>query len=163
LLHRWGCRWYLPTAFGECIPEVPTLTIGKLDVAYAPPFEVRNFWIAWNGSYDDFQEFSRRNRMNPGVGVPSGHPVRADPQELIPQGKRAHNVPSARDATAEHVARKIAPQFAAGKDISLGMEDGVYQSDSPTDKELQAGLHDKYFLVPALTDPFLVFYNKVAG
>ena len=21
LLRRWGCRWYLPTEFGECIPE----------------------------------------------------------------------------------------------------------------------------------------------
>jgi len=22
LLRRWGCRWYLPTDFGECIPEL---------------------------------------------------------------------------------------------------------------------------------------------
>jgi hypothetical protein len=162
LLRRWGCRWYLPTAFGECVPARPTLTVGKLSFAYAPPFEVRNYWIAWNGSYDDFQEFSRRNFMNPGAGVPSGHAIGQYVKELIPRGKGVFNVPLAEDATAEHVARKIAPLFAAGKDVSLGMEDGVYESDSPRDRELQAGLRDKYFRVPVLTDAFLVFYNKVA-
>jgi hypothetical protein len=163
LLRRWGCRWYLPTAIGECIPHRPTLTIGKLAVAYAPPFEVRNYWISWNGSYDDFQEFSRRNFLNPGVGVPSGHAIGEYVKELIPKGKTLFNVPIADDATAEHVAKKIAPQFAAGKDISLGMEDGIYQSDSPRDRDLQANLQDKYFLVPVLTDAFLIFYNKVAA
>ncbi len=162
LLHRWGCRWYLPTTFGACIPDVLTLSVGKLDHAYAPPFEVRNYWIAWNGSYDDFHEFSRRNRMNPGVGVPNGHAIGQYVKELIPKGKTLFDVPIAEDATAEHVAKKVAPLFAAGKDFSLGMEDGVYRSDSPKDKELQAGLQDKYFLVPTLTDAFMALYNKVA-
>ncbi len=161
LLHRWGCRWYLPTEFGQCIPESPRLTVGKLDHAYAPPFEVRNYWIAWNGSYDDFHEFSRRNRMNPGVGVPSGHAIGEYVKELIPKGKTLFDVPIAEDSTAEHIAKKIAPAFAAGKDISLGMEDGIYRSDSARDRELRAGLHDKYFLVPALTDSFMTLYNKV--
>jgi hypothetical protein len=163
LLHRWGCRWYLPTEFGQCIPEMPTLTVGQLDYAYAPPFEVRNYWIAWNGSQDGFPEFSRRNFMVPGVGVPNGHhPGLADyTKELVPPGKTVLNVPIAEDATAAHVARKVAPQFAAGKSFSLGMEDGIYQSDSPRDKELQAGLKDKYFLVPSQTDAFLTLYNKV--
>ena len=163
LLHRWGCRWYLPTSFGQCIPEVSTLTVDKLDTAYAPPFEVRNYWIAWNGSYDDFQEFSRRNRMNPGVGVPSGHAIGQYVQELIPKGKSVFNVPIAEDATANHIARKIAADFAAGKDVSLGMEDGVYQSESAADKALRANVQDKYFLEQSLTDNFLVLYNKVAS
>ncbi len=162
LLHRWGCRWYLPTEFGECIPESPTLTVAALDFAYAPPFEVRNFWIAWNGSYDNFQEFSRRNRMNPGTGVPNGHAIGAYVQDLIPKGKTLFDIPLAEDATADHIARKVGPQFAAGKDFSLGMEDGIYRSDSAKDKELRANLHDKYFLVPSLTDNFMVLYNKVA-
>src|SRR5581483_3905096 len=49
LLRRWGCRWYLPTDFGACVPDQQTLTLDKLDHAYAPPFEVRGYWIAWNG------------------------------------------------------------------------------------------------------------------
>lgn len=162
LLHRWGCRWYFPTEFGQCIPESPTLSVGDLDYSYAPPFEVRNFWIAWNGSYDDFHEFNRRNRMNPGVGVPNGHAIGEYVKELIPKGKTLFDIPIAEDATADHIAKKVAPQFAAGKDFSLGMEDGIYRSESAKDKELRANLHDKYFLVPALTDPFLTLYNKVA-
>jgi Domain of unknown function (DUF4838)/Glycosyl hydrolases family 2, sugar binding domain len=163
LLHRWGCRWYMPTAFGQCVPEMARLTVDNLDHAYAPPFEVRNFWIAWNGSYNDFQEFSRRNRMNPGVGVPSGHAIGKYVKELIPKGKTLFDVPIAEDATADHIAKKISPLFAAGKDISLGMEDGIYRSESRLDRELRANLQDKYFLVPSLTDPFLVLYNKVAN
>jgi hypothetical protein len=140
----------------------PTLKVGRLDYAYAPPFEVRSYWVAWNGSYEGYQEFSRRNMMNPGVGVPSGHAIGQYTQDLAPKGKTLYNVPIAEPATAAHVAHKIERDFAAGKDISLGMEDGIYESDSARDRELQGGIHDKYFLVPALTDPFMVFYNQVA-
>lgn len=162
LLHRWGCRWYLPTDFGRCVPETPTLTVSKLDYAYAPPFEVRNFWIAWNGSTDDFQEFSRRNRMCPGVGVENGHAMGQYVKELIPKGKTEFNVPIAEEATADHVAKKVAAQFAAGQNVMMGLEDGLYQSDSARDKELQAGLQDKYFRVPVMSDAFMVFYNNLA-
>jgi hypothetical protein len=72
------------------------------------------------------------------------------------------DVPIAEDATADHIARKVAPKFAKGEYFSLGMEDGVYKSDSPLDRKLQAGLTDKYFLAASLTDPFLTLYNKVA-
>ena len=37
LLQQWGCRWYLPTDFGEAIPEHSVLKVGTLDFAYAPP------------------------------------------------------------------------------------------------------------------------------
>ncbi len=162
LLHQWGCRWYLPTEIGACIPVQPTLKIGDLNYTYAPPFEVRNYWIAWNGSNSGQQDFMLRNRMNK-LSVPSGHAIGKYVKELIPKGKTVYNVPIADDATAEHVAAKIAPMFAASQDISLGMEDGIYESDSPLDKQLRANLSDKYFLVPSLTDPFMVLYNKVAN
>lgn len=162
LLRRWGCRWYLPTAFGECVPESPTLTIGELDFAYGPPFEIRNYWIAWNGSTEGQEEFTRRNFMNYNVGVPSGHAVGQYVQDLVPKGKTIFNVPIAEEKTINHVARKVAPTFAKGQDVMLGMEDGTYVSDSPRDKELQAGVWDKYFLAPSLTDPFMAFYNGVA-
>jgi len=162
LLRRWGCRWYLPTAIGECIPKLKTLTVGDLDYAYAPPFEVRNYWIAWNGPTDGQEEFTRRNFMNAGVGVPSGHAIGEYVKELIPKGKTVFDIPIAEDATADHIARKVAPKFAKGEYFSLGMEDGVYHSDSKLDRELQAGLKDKYFLADSLTDPFLTLYNKVA-
>ncbi|MFO0797384.1 MAG: DUF4838 domain-containing protein [Gemmataceae bacterium] len=162
LLRRWGCRWYLPTGIGECIPEVKALTVGELDYAYAPPFEVRNYWVSWNGANDGQDEFTRRNFMNSGVGVPNGHAIGEYVKELIPKGKSVFDIPIAEDATADHIAKQVAPKFARGEYFSLGMEDGVYRSESKIDKELQAGLKDKYFLAASLTDPFLTLYNKVA-
>jgi hypothetical protein len=162
LLRRWGCRWYLPTEIGECVPEAKSLTVGALDYAYAPPFEVRNYWIAWNGSAEGQEEFTHRNFMNSGVGVPNGHAIGEYVKELVPKGKSLFDIPIAEDATADHIVKKVAPKFAKGEYFSLGMEDGVYRSESKLDKELQAGLKDKYFLSDSLADPFLVLYNKVS-
>jgi hypothetical protein len=65
------------------------------------------------------------------------------------------NVPIAEDRTAEHVAKQVAPLYAAGKDVQLGMEDGLYESDSALDKELNALQFDKYFMTPSYTDAFM--------
>jgi hypothetical protein len=162
LLHRWGCRWYMPTEFGECIPELPTLAIDELDFAYAPPFEIRKYWLSWVGDTTGQAEFTRRNRMNYET-VPSGHALAQYTKDLIPPGKTMFNVPIGEPATAEHVARQLAPAFEKGERIMLGLEDGIYESDSPADQLLKAGLRDKYFMVPSLTDAFMTFYNNVAG
>lgn len=162
LLRRWGCRWYLPTDLGECIPERPTLSVGKLDFAYAPPFEVRRYWLSWIGDTTGKDEFQRRNFMNDEV-VPSGHALAQYTQTLVPPGKTIFNVPIAEPSTAEHVAKQLAPAFAKGDRIMLGLEDGIYESDSPADTLLKANLRDKYFMVPSLTDAFMTFYNNVAG
>ncbi|UCF41787.1 MAG: DUF4838 domain-containing protein, partial [Gemmatimonadota bacterium] len=159
LLRRWGCRWFMPTDFGECIPERPTLTVGDLDYAYAPPFEIRSYWISWIGDNTGARDFKRRNMMTHGVGVPCGHALG---QYVKGVGKDAFHIPISDPATAQHVARQLEPKFAKGEPIMLGMEDGVYQSDSPLDKELMALQWDKYFLKPAVTDAFMVFYNNVA-
>jgi hypothetical protein len=162
LLQRWGCRWYLPTEIGEYVPTVKSLSLGKLEYAYGAPFEVRHYWLAWNASNDGQLEFQTRNFMTHGVGVPSGHAIGQYVQELIPKGKTLYNVPIAEDNTADHIAKKVADLFAKNKPIMLGMEDGIYQSDSKIDKALQANLYDKYFLVSSLTDNFMVMYNKIA-
>ncbi|MBM3979010.1 MAG: DUF4838 domain-containing protein [Planctomycetes bacterium] len=162
LLRRWGCRWYLPTEIGECVPEVKTLTVGALDYAYAPPFEVRNYWVSWNGSNDGQDDFMRRNFMNTGVGVPNGHAIGEYVGELIPKGKSVFDIPIAEDSTADHIVKKVSPKFAKGEYFSLGMEDGVYRTESKLDKQLMAGLKDKYFLSDSLADPFLTLYNKVS-
>ena len=61
LLNQWGCRWYLPTEIGEVIPESERLTVGPLDFAYAPPFEIRHYWLSWNADRTGSDEFRRRN------------------------------------------------------------------------------------------------------
>jgi hypothetical protein len=161
LLRRWGCRWYLPTEFGECIPDRPRLTLGDLDVAYAPPFEVRRYWISWNGDGAGAPEFMRRNFFNE-EHVPNGHALDKYVAELVPKGKSAFNVPISEEKTLDHVAAKVADAFGRGEKIMMGMEDGVYSSDSPRDRRLMAGIRDKYFLSAVLTDPFMEFYNGVS-
>jgi hypothetical protein len=42
------------------------------------------------------------------------------------------------------------------------MEDGIYRSDDAAEEKLKAGLYDKYFMLPSMTEPFMVFYNNVA-
>jgi hypothetical protein len=161
LLHLWGCRWYLPTDFGECIPQHSALKVGKLDYAYGSPFEVRHYWLSWNASGTGQLEFQRRNFGN-SINVPNGHALAHYTKDLIPKGKTMFNVPIAEDSTAEHVAKQVSAKFAKGEQFSLGLEDGLYESDSPKDKELKSGYVDKYFLTPSMTDAFMTFYNNVA-
>ena len=161
LLHRWGCRWYMPGEMGECLPVDRNLAVGQLDYSYGSPFEVRRYWVSWLGETAGREEFMLRNRMN-NLLVPNGHILAKYTKDLAPKGKTHWNVPITEDRTAEHVARQVAPLFAAGKDVQLGMEDGLYDSDSPRDQELIGLQYDKYFMVQSVTDAFLVFYNKVA-
>src|SRR3954451_18656922 len=49
LLQHWGCRWYMPTEFGEVVPEKSELRLSEIDFAYAPPFEIRHYSLAWLG------------------------------------------------------------------------------------------------------------------
>ncbi len=161
-LQQWGCRWFMPTAFGESIPEQPTLKVGALDYAYGAPLEVRGYWISWNSSRDGKEEFTRRNFFNH-RSVSGGHALDEYVKALVPPGKTTFNVPIAEDATATHVAKQVAPLFAAGKDFSLGMDDGMYELTGERDLELRANLRDKYFRTHTLTDNFMEFYNSVSA
>ncbi len=161
LLQQWGCRWYLPTEFGEHIPTHPTLTLDKLDYAYAPPFEVRKFWLAWYGDASGRDEFARRNLFNDEI-VPSQHTIAEYVKGIVPEGKKHDEIPYSDPKTAAHVAQQVEQQFAENKYFSLGMEDGIYRSDDAAEEKLKAGFYDKYFMLPSMTDPFMVFYNNVA-
>ena len=88
LLQQWGCRWYLPGEFGECIPAQPVLKVGTLDFAYAPPFEVRHYWLSWNADGTGAEEFKRRNFMNSAAVTGMGHALGNYTKALIPPGKR---------------------------------------------------------------------------
>jgi hypothetical protein len=161
LLRRWGCRWYVPTEFGECVPDKPRLAVDKLDYAYGSPFEVRKYWLSWDGDTTGQGEFQHRNFMN-NQFVPNGHNMEKYVKDLVPAGKTPFNVPISDPKTAEHVAAQAAADFAAGKDVMLGMDDGLYVSDYARDNDLKANLQDKYYLTFNMTDPFFDFYNNVA-
>lgn len=163
LLQRWGCRWFMPTEFGECIPDQPTLTLGKLDFSYAPPFEIRHYWLSWNADATGANEFRRRNFMTETSLPGMGHALGQYTKDLAPPGGTLFDVPFADSQTAESVAAKIEADYAKGVDgISLAIEDGPYASNSLRDKDLAGGLYDKYAMRPSLTDPMMAFYNDVA-
>ena len=162
LLRRWGCRWYIPTEFGECIPEEPNLKVGTLDYAYSSPFEIRSYWISWVGDNAGRREFQMRNMMmTDRGGLPStGHALGKYTKGL---GKGTFNFPITDPKSAKHVAEKVETMYAEGKMFSLGMEDGSYDSAYPNDQKLMKLQWDKYFMRWSVTDPMLELYNNVAS
>lgn len=162
LLQHWGCRWYMPTEFGECVPERPTLSVGRLDFAYAPPFEIRHYWLSWNADSTGANEFRRRNFMTETSMGGMGHALGQYTKALVPPGKTLFNVSFSDPATAQEVARQIEPGYARGvPSISLAIEDGNYVNDSPGDQALKVE-YDRYALKPSMTDAMLTLYNNVA-
>jgi hypothetical protein len=159
LLQQWGCRWYLPTDFGEVVPRHASLWVGALDHVYAPPFEIRHYWLSWNGDATGAEEFRHRNFMSSAQLPGMGHALGNYTADIAPPGGTHFDVPFSDPGTAEHVARKIEADYAAGKQISLAISDGMYSSAA--DRAL-GGQYDKYMLKPSLTDAMLTFYNRVA-
>lgn len=159
LMRRWGCRWYLPTEFGECIPRQPSLLQSPLKLAYAPPFEVRGYWISWNGDNTGYRDFAHRNFMNC-ESVPAGHAIGTYVEQIQ---KKLGKFEVSSPATATAMADLVGADFAANKSFSLSMEDGSVASTSEGDKQLAGHLRDKYFHTEVLTDAYLTFYNRVAS
>ena len=163
LLQDWGCRWYLQSDFGEVVPEHPTLKVGKLDYAYGSPFEIRGYWLSWRGDDTGRAEFQRRNFASTAGVAGAGHALGQYTKKLVPEGKTPFQVPLSEEATAKEVASQIEAQYAKGvPGISLAIEDGNYLSDSKSDKELQAGIYDKYLVGASNTDAVITLYNNVA-
>ena len=163
LLQDWGCRWYMPTEFGEVVPEYRELAVGKLDYAYGSPFEIREYWLSWNADSTGKNDFLRRNFGSSRPLLGGGHALARYTKSLIPQGGTAFNVPLSEPSTAAEVAARIEPEYAKGvPSISIAIEDGIYQSNSESDQKLQARILDKYMLAPSNTDAMLTLYNHVA-
>ncbi len=161
LLRRWGCRWYIPTEIGECIPDVDRVVVDQLDHVFSSPFEVRGYWISWIGSTDGAKDFRRLNMMGGREGFPStGHNLGKFVKDLT---ENARTVPLTDPNTARHIAKQVEDQFAAGEGFSLGMDDGPgYDSDYPPDRELMELQWDKYFMRWSASDAFLELYNNIA-
>ncbi|MCS6860535.1 MAG: DUF4838 domain-containing protein [Abditibacteriales bacterium] len=45
-LERLGCRWFFPGDYGEVVPKMETIAVGKLDVVERPSFRMRNIWYS---------------------------------------------------------------------------------------------------------------------
>src|SRR4029079_13529676 len=65
LLDRLGCRWFMPSEFGEVIPDLKTVALKDVDFSSAPGTIYRGVWYA-----DD--AYRRRNRHG-GLLLQAGH------------------------------------------------------------------------------------------
>ncbi len=77
-LESLGCRWFMPGAFGEQLPALPTITLGAIDRTHAPAFELRAIQLRAKGAGGDpvirgeVMEWMRRNKFG-GSGPSRGH------------------------------------------------------------------------------------------
>lgn len=157
VLRRLGCRWYLPTEFGEFVPKVNSAKLASFEYSYSPPFEVRSFWIGFRGDTRDHECFSRRNFFN----------------LLAPGNNGAHNLgnlladgPTGKALSgpevAQHIVSAVREKFKNNQDFSLGMNDETHGARNPEDRIHSGGFRDKYFSAPVSTDIFISLYNRVA-
>ncbi len=138
LLHRLGCRWFMPTELGEVIPELPSLTVAEMDEKLAPATKIR---AVWQGGAD----YIRRNRL-----IAYGHQQGGDILWLASGDGTFQNFFSAEDLKAhpdwshEGYLRLVHPEVAdhiANK--ILAELDKVYAVTK------QAGFRPGYSIVPA--------------
>ena len=160
LLRRWGVRWFMPGDFGECAPEERELKIGALDYARSSPFEIRSYWVSWNGDYAGEQIFQKRNLMTGRDELPpAGHALDAYTKGLAKEGS---GFALTDPATAAYIAGNVDKLYAQNQNFSLSIQDRIYTGEADVDKKLTHLQWDKYFFTWSITDPILELYNNIA-
>jgi len=169
LLHRLGCRWYMPSELGDVVPDTPTLNVPAMDESLAPATEQRGMWQGG-------EDFKRRNRLN-GITVANGQlgleqciskeQLEAHPEwRMVINGKPIGLFRWTRqdvaDAIAENIIKRLDKSYSAS--ISLTPGDYVLASDDPEER--------KYDPVPrvwepaagrwSVTDRLILLANRVA-
>ncbi len=177
-LHRLGCRWFIPSEMGECIPREDTLRIAPMDEKLAPATE----WRRMEGRTAD-ADFRRRNRMggshDGGNTIAASHALEGyiTPEQLEANPRwRLHDaegkpMPGRRfrwtrkdvaDAVAETIVARLDENYTPS--ISLSPGDYVRPTEDPEERK-----HDPEPRVwePAagrwsVTDRLMMLCNRVA-
>jgi hypothetical protein len=170
LLERLGCRWYMPSDMGECIPQMKTISFPALDVSGLPGTDSRWIWYA-----DD--AFRRRTRHG-GYNFNGGHALEINENYVTnaqlkehpdwvgeKDGKKLPNRfcwanPGLRDAVAAGVIARLDKSYVPA--ISIGPEDGCDFCECPKCKALDAGDMDSSMGCVSITDRYMNFCNAIA-
>jgi hypothetical protein len=182
LLHRLGCRWFMPTELGEVVPESPTLTVPVMDHSLAPATESRGMW---QGGAD----FLRRNRMGRDTGVMWVHPGQGGLENYISGEQRKahpewclhiHGKPHPRylrwtredvaNAVADEIIKQIEadylPALDAGVRVGFGLIPGDYVVPADDPEEAKADPEPRVWEPAAgrwsVTDRYILIANRVA-
>lgn len=113
LLERLGCRWYFPGAFGEVIPQMPTITVPDLNGTQTPSFVVRNIWTSgWADITGELDQFLLRNKGTVRDGK-FAFPGDGTIQKLAPLAKYARDYPDiyAMDRSGKRQDEKTPPEW----------------------------------------------------
>jgi hypothetical protein len=151
-LYRLGCRWYLPSEMGECIPQLSTIAIPEMDAALAPATEWRRME---NRTADT--DFRRRNRM--GGSHDGGNVLNAN-QGGVRAGRW----------TSQEVADEIADGIIARLDtnytptVSLSPGDYVVPTEDPEERKFDP---EPRVWEPAanqwsVSDRLIILVNRIA-
>ncbi len=166
VLHRLGCRWYLPSEMGEEIPQHKTITLPLMNFAGAPGTWYRSVWYG-----DD--AFKRRNRMG-GFPIQAAHAlegyVTKEQRQQHPEWRAIiAGQPSetrlkwsnsgVQQAVADAIIAQLDKQYVPS--ISLSPDDGA-AFDESDDKAWDAGDYDPVMAGPSITDRYIKFCNIVA-
>lgn len=167
LLDRLGCRWFIPSEMGECIPQLKTVNLPEVDLSSAPGTLYRGLWQA-----DD--DYKRRNRCG-GLPLAASHALGSylDPDLLekhpdwvaIYQGKPVPPLTKwTRPEIADAFADKIGSYFDQDRyrwSASLSPEDGM-AFDESEDPQFDAGDLDPQFGANSISDRLILLCNRVA-
>lgn len=173
LLHRLGCRWFMPSELGACIPRVDRLSMPDIDERLAPATEGRRM----EGRTGD-ADFQRRNRMN-GTMIAAQHALEGyiTPEQLeanpewrlhdaegqpMPGNRFRWTRPDVADAVADAAIARLDKTYTPS--ISLSPGDYVRPTEDPEERK-----HDPAPRVwePAAgrwstTDRLMMLANRVA-
>jgi hypothetical protein len=157
LLHRLGCRWYMPTELGEVVPSHPALTVPVMDEKRAPATEFR-------GMSQGGADWLRRNRFTAGkrigrlpgrigngldydgvrINVSAGHNMlyRLIPKESGMRGRALNwTDPKLAEVMAntmlDELKTHLAEVLAAGVPVRyrLNMPDGQFPTEDPEERK----------------------------
>ncbi len=174
LLHRLGCRWYMPSEMGECIPEIPTLNIAAMNESLAPATETRHFW---SRTYD--ADFARRNRHTPRIEQVDGQHalenyITREQLEENPEwalhyadgGISSYLFRWTRRDVADAVADRIIERLNEGYRQSVSLSPGDYVRYSEDPEELKHDPEPRVWESAAgrwsVTDRLYMLANRVA-
>ena len=171
LLHRLGCRWYMPSELGECIPSLPRLEVPEMDESLAPATE----WRRMEGRTTD-GDFRRRNRIG-GNYVAATHALEgyitkeqrdAHPEWCLHVNGKPHprylrwTRQDVADAIADNIIQRLDKSYTPS--ISLSPGDYVVASDDPEEMKHDP---DPRVWEPAankwsVTDRLILLANRVS-
>ncbi len=181
VLHRLGCRWYMPGDLGECIPRMRTVKLEPGDESRTPSTVYRGLWnpqsfFTFPGSrvrFNSADPFTRRNRQG-GLPLWAGHGLAGyipkEEREANPEwfavinGKRHKSKliwskPEVADAMVRGIIARLDHEYQPV--ICLAPTDGIGWDESK-DPAFDADDWDPVANMMSKTDRFLVLCNRIA-